>query len=91
MDVNKVVQFMIVKSLCAGAGMTVAQNQTSLEILQFLVGHNGAISERNAPTVLNAVFNVDQFWDGRASDLAEQAKRPTDQRCLVVANIWCLK
>ena len=42
--------------------------------LQFSVGHNGAISERNAPTVLNAVFNVDQFWDGRASDLGEQAK-----------------
>src|SRR5690606_14866188 len=31
---------------------------------------------RNSPTVLNAVFNVAQFWDGRAADLAEQAKGP---------------
>lgn len=148
MNVFKIVRLMIVSSLCTVAGMTVAQNQTSLEILQgsapkakylmreareyfaplpsaddvirsagitgaqielgkalffdprmssggdvscaschgldsggvdnlqFSVGHNGAISERNAPTVLNAVFNVDQFWDGRASDLAEQAKGP---------------
>jgi cytochrome c peroxidase len=26
--------------------------------------------------VLNAVFNIAQFWDGRAKDLAEQAKGP---------------
>ena len=44
--------------------------------LQFSVGHNGALGGRNAPTVLNAVFNIDQFWDGRATDLAEQAKGP---------------
>ncbi|WP_228710771.1 cytochrome-c peroxidase [Saccharobesus litoralis] len=31
---------------------------------------------RNAPTVLNAVFNFRQFWDGRAADLAEQAAGP---------------
>lgn len=148
MNVFKIVRLMIVSSLCTVAGMTVAQNQTSLEILQgsapkaeylmreareyfaplpsaddvirsagitdaqielgtalyfdprmssggdvscaschgldsggvdnlqFSVGHNGALGERNAQTVLNAVFNVDQFWDGRASDLAEQAKGP---------------
>jgi len=39
-------------------------------------GHNWQKGPRNAPTVLNAVFNVAQFWDGRAKDLAEQAKGP---------------
>ncbi|MBD3784911.1 MAG: trypsin-like peptidase domain-containing protein, partial [Micrococcales bacterium] len=29
-----------------------------------------------SPTVLNAVFNAAQFWDGRAKDLQEQAKGP---------------
>jgi cytochrome c peroxidase len=31
---------------------------------------------RNAPTVLNAMFNGTQFWDGRAKDLEEQAGLP---------------
>ena len=30
----------------------------------------------NAPTVYNAVFNIKQFWDGRARDLQEQAAGP---------------
>lgn len=30
----------------------------------------------NAPTVYNAVFNIRQFWDGRASNLEEQAGGP---------------
>jgi cytochrome c peroxidase len=33
----------------------------------------GSLGGRNVPTVLNAVFNTSQFWDGRASDLKEQA------------------
>lgn len=32
--------------------------------------------QRNAPTVLNAMFNATQFWDGRAPSLEEQAKLP---------------
>ncbi|MGE4578529.1 MAG: cytochrome-c peroxidase [Desulfuromonadales bacterium] len=40
------------------------------------VGHNWQKGPRNAPTVMNAVFNSAQFWDGRAKDLAEQAKGP---------------
>lgn len=39
-------------------------------------GHGWQRGPRNAPTVLNSVFNVAQFWDGRAKDLAEQAKGP---------------
>lgn len=40
------------------------------------IGHGWQAGPRNAPTMLNAVFNIAQFWDGRAPDLAEQAKGP---------------
>lgn len=40
------------------------------------VGHGWQRGPRNAPTVLNAVFNIAQFWDGRAPDLKTQAKGP---------------
>lgn len=40
------------------------------------VGHGWQRGPRNAPTVLNSVFNIAQFWDGRAPDLKEQAKGP---------------
>ncbi|MHA7851563.1 cytochrome-c peroxidase [Roseovarius sp.] len=40
------------------------------------IGHGWQQGPRNSPTVLNAVFNEAQFWDGRAADLAEQAKGP---------------
>jgi len=39
-------------------------------------GHGWQRGPRNAPTVLNSVFNIAQFWDGRAEDLMEQAKGP---------------
>jgi cytochrome c peroxidase len=39
-------------------------------------GHGWQHGPRNSPTVLNAVFNLAQFWDGRAKDLKEQAKGP---------------
>ncbi|HET6520141.1 MAG TPA: cytochrome-c peroxidase [Geminicoccaceae bacterium] len=40
------------------------------------IGHRWQRGSRNAPTVLNAVFNTAQFWDGRAADLEEQAGGP---------------
>nr|WP_309500999.1 cytochrome-c peroxidase [Bradyrhizobium arachidis] len=40
------------------------------------VGHGWQKGARRAPTVYNAVFNVAQFWDGRAPDLKAQAKGP---------------
>jgi cytochrome c peroxidase len=40
------------------------------------IGHGWQKGPRNSPTVLNAVFNEAQFWDGRAADLAAQAKGP---------------
>jgi cytochrome c peroxidase len=49
------------------------------------VGHGWQKGPRNAPTVLNAVFNVAQFWDGRAEDLKSQAKGPV-QASVEMAN-----
>jgi cytochrome c peroxidase len=40
------------------------------------LGVGGAKGTRNAPTVLNAAFLQEQFWDGRAATLEEQAKGP---------------
>jgi len=47
-----------------------------VDLLATSVGHGWQRGPRNAPTVLNAVFNIAQFWDGRAEDLREQAKGP---------------
>jgi cytochrome c peroxidase len=47
-----------------------------VDLEQTSIGHGWQRGPRNAPTVLNAVFNIAQFWDGRAKDLAEQAKGP---------------
>ncbi|HSM91749.1 MAG TPA: cytochrome-c peroxidase [Anaeromyxobacteraceae bacterium] len=49
------------------------------------IGHGWQKGPRNAPTVLNAVFNVAQFWDGRAEDLKAQAKGPV-QASVEMAN-----
>jgi cytochrome c peroxidase len=40
------------------------------------VGVQGRVGQRNAPTVLNAVYNKAQFWDGRAKTLEDQAGFP---------------
>src|SRR5437667_11924887 len=40
------------------------------------VGINGRIGQRNAPTILNALYNKTQFWDGRVKTLEEQAALP---------------
>lgn len=47
-----------------------------VDLAQTSIGHGWQRGPRNAPTVFNAVYNVAQFWDGRAKDLAEQAKGP---------------
>lgn len=39
-------------------------------------GVQGRRGTRNAPTVLNAMFQASQFWDGRAQTLEDQAKLP---------------
>lgn len=40
------------------------------------VGVDNQRGQRNAPTILNAMFNATQFWDGRVQTLEEQAKAP---------------
>lgn len=42
----------------------------------FSQGDLGTLGGRNSPTVLNAAFHKVQFWDGRASDVEEQAGGP---------------
>jgi cytochrome c peroxidase len=40
------------------------------------VGIGSHLGQRNAPTVLNALYNKFQFWDGRAATLEQQAALP---------------
>jgi cytochrome c peroxidase len=40
------------------------------------IGVKGRVGQRNAPTVLNALYNKTQFWDGRVKTLEEQAALP---------------
>ncbi|MGC9292123.1 MAG: cytochrome-c peroxidase [Acidobacteriaceae bacterium] len=42
----------------------------------FSDGYKGQKGGRNAPTVYNSALEFAQFWDGRAADLAAQAKGP---------------
>ncbi|QQS47432.1 MAG: cytochrome-c peroxidase [Acidobacteriota bacterium] len=44
--------------------------------LKVAKGVGGQLGSRNSPTVLNAVFNTSQFWDGRAASLEDQAGIP---------------
>jgi cytochrome c peroxidase len=46
------------------------------DVQETSIGHNWQRGGRHAPTVFNAVFDVAQFWDGRAKDLQEQAGGP---------------
>jgi cytochrome c peroxidase len=40
------------------------------------IGIQGRVGQRNAPTILNALYNKTQFWDGRAKTLEDQAALP---------------
>ncbi len=42
-------------------------------VAEGIAGRRGA---RNSPTLLNAMFNAGQFWDGRANTLEDQAVQP---------------
>jgi cytochrome c peroxidase len=43
---------------------------------QVAVGIGSRMGQRNSPTVLNAMYNKFQFWDGRAPTLEKQAALP---------------
>jgi len=45
---------------------------------RFSIGIDHQTGSINSPTVLNALFNFRQFWDGRAKDLQEQAAGPIE-------------
>jgi cytochrome c peroxidase len=47
-----------------------------VDLQETSIGHLWQRGPRNAPTVLNSVYNTAQFWDGRAGDLVEQAGGP---------------
>ena len=47
-----------------------------VDLMETSIGHGWQAGPRNAPTVLNSVYNLAQFWDGRAADLMEQAQGP---------------
>jgi len=40
------------------------------------IGIHGRVGQRNAPTILNALYSKAQFWDGRVKTLEEQAALP---------------
>jgi cytochrome c peroxidase len=40
------------------------------------IGIAGRVGQRNAPTILNALYNKTQFWDGRVDTLEQQAALP---------------
>jgi cytochrome c peroxidase len=44
--------------------------------LRTSMGVHAKFGQRNAPTVLNAMFNIEQFWDGRRPTLEDQARDP---------------
>jgi cytochrome c peroxidase len=52
------------------------QGHAGADVTPTSTGATGISGKRNAPTVINAGFHSRQFWDGRAADLAEQAKGP---------------
>jgi cytochrome c peroxidase len=43
---------------------------------RFSEGIRGQLGGRSAPTVINRAYSLEQFWDGRAKTLEEQAKGP---------------
>ena len=41
------------------------------------IGVKGRVGQRNAPTILNALYNVMQFWDGRSKLLRTRRFSPS--------------
>lgn len=51
-------------------------------------GINGNHGGIQAPTVYNSVFNIRQFWNGRAADLKEQAAGPPENPMEMGDQTW---
>ncbi len=52
------------------------------------IGVGGAVGPINAPTVFNSVFNVEQFGDGRAATLQDQAGGPPLNPIEMASKSW---
>lgn len=55
-----------------------ALNKGGTDQARVSTGIRGQLGGINAPTTFNAVFQFAQFWDGRASDLQDQAAGPPE-------------
>ena len=68
------------KNLSADSTISCASCHSSkhggADLRRFSIGVTGKSLPVNTPTVFNAVFNVAQYWDGRASSLEDQAGQP---------------
>lgn len=51
-------------------------------------GVGGQLGGVNAPTTFNAAFHINQFWDGRAANLAEQAAGPPLNPVEMASDNW---
>lgn len=51
-------------------------------------GVRGQLGGVNAPTTFNAVFHINQFWDGRAANLTEQAGGPPLNPVEMASDNW---
>lgn len=65
-------------------------NKGGVDNLVTATGINGQKGPINVPTVYNSVFNVKQFWDGRANDLADQAAGPVMNPLEMGSHDWGL-
>lgn len=54
----------------------VLNKRAGVDNLNLSPGVFGKLGNRNTPTVLNAGFNIAQFWDGRVKKLEEQTRIP---------------
>jgi cytochrome c peroxidase len=56
--------------------------------LKTSLGVGDQVGPINAPTVFNAVFNIAQFWDGRAKTLQDQAGGPPLNPIEMASSSW---
>ncbi len=53
---------------------------------RYSLGVNQQVGEVNTPTVYNSMFNLSQFWDGRAATLEDQASGPVHNPIEMASN-----
>ncbi|MGE4278526.1 MAG: cytochrome-c peroxidase [Magnetospirillum sp.] len=61
-------------------------SQGGSDNLKVSIGIGGAKGSVNAPTVFNTIFNIAQFWDGRATTLEQQVDGPLQNPVEMDAN-----